>query len=375
MNSHASLTPRRWIASLLLIGLVLGVGALLAAWKHNTDLDAAAASANQPEPVELVTVATAESRAHHEHTTAIGTVLALRSITLRNELAGTVARVSLTPGEIVDAGTVLVAFDTSVEQAELQALEAQAKLADTTLARLERLQAQQAAAQEMVDQAYAQRDVARAQIARVKAVLAKKVIRAPFRARVGLADVHPGQYLNQGVELTTLQGVSEAAHVDFAVAQSVAAGIRVGSEVQVSAGEASPPIAARVVAIDARVDPQTRNATVRARLEAGADAPAPGASVRVVVPVGREREVVAIPVSALRKGPGGDHVWVLAKDAAGATRAHERTVESGPVVGDSVLVIEGLAPGEQVAASGSFKLRDAVKVQPATTLAVSTQAE
>ena len=44
-----------------------------------------------------------------------------------------------------------------------------------------------------------------------------------FRARVGLADVHPGQYLNEGVELTTLQGVSQEVHVDFAVAQSVAA--------------------------------------------------------------------------------------------------------------------------------------------------------
>ena len=373
MNPSTSANLRRWIASLLLIGVVLGTGALLAAWKHNNDLDAAAASSNQPEPVELVTVATAEPRQHHAQTTAIGTVLALRSVTLRNELPGTVARVSLTPGQVVDAGAVLVAFDTSVEQAELQALEAQAKLAETTLHRLERLIQNQAVSQELVDQARAQRDVAQAQIARVRAVLAKKTIRAPFRARVGLADVHPGQYLDQGAALTTLQGVSDAAHVDFAVAQHVATGIRVGSEVQVGASEGAgaTTVAARVVAIDARVDPTTRNALVRARIEGGPDAPAPGASVRVLVPVGKSSDAVAIPVSALRKGPGGDHVWVLAKDDAGATRAHERTVESGPVVGDTVLVLGGLKAGEQVAATGSFKLRNAVKVQPATTLAAS----
>ena len=64
--------------------------------------------------------------------------------------------------------------------------------------------------QEEVDQARAARDVAQAQVARTRAVIARKTIRAPFRARVGIADVHPGQYLNEGTQLTTLQGVDDA---------------------------------------------------------------------------------------------------------------------------------------------------------------------
>lgn len=372
MLSQPLSTARRWIVSLTLIGTVLGTGAILSNWKNNSRLAAQAASANQPEPVELVTVAAAEPREHHAHTTAIGTVLALRSITLRNEVPGTVDQVALSPGQIVNAGSVLVALDASVERAELQALEAQAKLAETALARLTRLQEHQAASQELVDQAHAQRDVAQAQIERLRAVIAKKQIRAPFRARVGLADVHPGQYLNQGTELTTLQGVSESVNVDFAVAQSVAAGVRVGSRVDVSTADGAPPLTAQVVAIDARVDPATRNATIRARLDRKGDGPSPGSSVRVLVPVGTSTTAVAIPVSALRKGPGGDHVWVIAADDSGATRAHERKVESGPVLGDTVIVLAGLQAGERVAASGSFKLRESVKVQPATTLAAST---
>lgn len=372
MLSQLPSVPRNWIGSLVLVGAVLGTGVLLAAWKHNANRDAAAASANQPEPVELVTVATAERREHHQSTTAIGTVLAIRSITLKNELPGTVRRAALTPGQIVDAGTVLVALDVSVEEADLQALQAQAKLAETTLGRMERLREHQATSQEEVDQARAQRDVAQAQIARVRAIIAKKTIRAPFRARIGMADVHPGQYLNEGVELTTLQGVSEAAHVDFAVAQSVAATIRVGSAVQVTTGEGATPFTARVIAIDARVDPTTRNATIRARLAGSAHAPSPGASVRVLVPVGKSSTAVAIPVSALRKGPGGDHIWVIGPDSTGTIRAHERTVESGPVLGDTVIVLGGLKAGEQVAASGSFKLREAVRVQTAETVAAST---
>jgi membrane fusion protein (multidrug efflux system) len=358
--SRALSSIRGSIASLLLLGTVVATGAGLAAWKYTDIAAEEAASASQPEPMETISAAAATERDYRRTTTSIGTVLALRSITLRNELAGTVRRVDLNPGQIVEAGAVLVALDVSVEQAELEAQEAQASLAKTTLDRLENLREHRATSQEEVDQARAARDVALANIARTRAVIAKKMIRAPFRARVGIADVHPGQYLNEGTELTTLQGVAEAAHVDFTVAQRVAAGLRVGDSVQVQGTDAAPH-AARIVAVDARVDPTTRNATVRARL-AGATTPAPGASVRVQVPVGPPATVVAVPVSALRKGPQGDHVFVIAADSTGKSRAHLRPVQSGPVLGDQVLILDGVTAGEQVASSGSFKLRESVLV-------------
>jgi membrane fusion protein (multidrug efflux system) len=353
---------RGWIGSLLLLLSVVGTGVYLAAWKHASIQEADAASANQPEPMESVTVAVATERAHCPTTTSIGTVLALRSITLRNELAGTVRQVTLTPGQIIEPGTVLVALDVSVEEAELKAQQAQAVLAETVLNRAHRLSRRGAASEEEVDRARAERDVALAQVAPTKAIIGKKTIRAPFHVRVGLADVHPGQYLNEGTELTTLQGVNDAAHVDFTVAQQVASDLGEGESAEVFATSDSPPIAAKIVARDARVDPTTRNALVRARIEDTANAPAPGSSVRVRVPVGPPRAVVAVPVNALRKSPGGDHVFVLASDKEGKTRAYVRQVESGAMLGDEVLIHAGLSTGERVAASGSFKLRDAVLV-------------
>jgi len=181
--------------------------------------------------------------------------------------------------------------------------------------------------------------------------------------------VHPGQYLNEGATLTTLQGVADEVNVDFSVAQSVAADLRVGSSVEVRTSQGQT-LDAEVVAVDARVDPETRSTTVRARLKAGDHAPAPGASVRVLVPVGDTSKAVTIPVSALRKGPDGDHVWVITAEAGGALRAHERKVETGPVLGETVIVLSGLEAGEQLAASGSFKLREGVRVQSPETASV-----
>ena len=111
---------RGWIGSSLLLLTVLGVGGGLAGWKWAALAADEAASKDQPEMPESITVATAKAREHRRTTTSIGTVLALRSITLRNEVPGTVERVALTPGQIVEPGTLLVALDVSVEEAELR---------------------------------------------------------------------------------------------------------------------------------------------------------------------------------------------------------------------------------------------------------------
>jgi len=150
--------------------------------------------------------------------------------------------------------------------------------------------------------------------------------------------------------------------VDFDVAQSVAAAMRRGGPVRVIAGATAAEIPARVVAVDARVDPSTRNAVVRAELPSLANLPAPGSSVRVLIPIGPTRDAVVVPVSALRKGPGGDHVFVIAASKDGKARAQLRLVTAGPILGDEIVIVDGLAAGERVAASGSFKLRDAALV-------------
>ena len=368
---------RGWIGSSFLLVSLAAVGVGLAVWKQASLARADAASADQPEPAESVAVAVARPREHRQTTTSIGTVLALRSITLRNEVPGTVREVALVPGQIVEPGTLLVALDVSVERAELAGYEAQAALAQSLLDRVRNMSRSQVASDTELDRARAELDVARAQVDRVKAIIDRKTIRAPFRAKVGLADLHVGQYLEEGRLLTTLQGVDEAAHVDFTVAQRVAQVLRPGDAVEVfrvaGAAEAKP-IAATVVAVDARIDPDTRNAAVRGRIAAGDDAPSPGASVRVRVPVGPPAKVVAVPVSALRKRPEGDHGFVVAPDDAGKSRAALRRVRAGAIVGDEVLIHDGLAAGERVATTGSFKLREDVLVAVADATGASASA-
>ena len=103
------MSRRGWIGSWSLLATVVAIAVALTGWKSASLRAADRAAASQPEPTELVTATAAREVEHRPTTTSIGTVLALRSITLRNELAGTVRQVRLTPGEraVLAAGGLL----------------------------------------------------------------------------------------------------------------------------------------------------------------------------------------------------------------------------------------------------------------------------
>ena len=139
-------------------------------------------------------------------------------------------------------------------------------------------------------------------------------------SRVGMADVHPGQYWMKGHRSRRFRVSAKPCMWTS----------RLRSRLLPACESVKPSTCSRPVIPDrhgqdrgphARVDPTTRNAMI-VQDQGASNVPAPGASVRVRVPVGPELNVVAIPVRALRKGPGGDQVFVIAPDKDGRNRLH-----------------------------------------------------
>ena len=181
------MTRRAWIGSIVLLVAVVGDRGRPRGVEVRVDARRPTRpSANQPEPMESVTVAvaTAARAPPDDDVDRDGPGAALDHPAQRARRHRP-RRSCSRPGKIVEAGTVLVALDVSVEEAELKAQEAQAALAETLLGRMQRASENRAASEMEVDRARAERDVALAQIARTKAIIARKTIRAPFRARVG----------------------------------------------------------------------------------------------------------------------------------------------------------------------------------------------
>jgi membrane fusion protein, multidrug efflux system len=287
----------------------------------------------------------------------------LRQVEIRNELAGTVVEMGFASGDIVEAGQVLVRLDTREEDASLAAAQADARLAQVVFDRRDRLRSSPAISELDLDRAREELAAATARVANLEAVIAKKTLVAPFRARVGLTDLQPGAYLDTGTRIAMLQGVDPDAYVDFALPQDMAAAIRPGVSVKL-AGAQIPggSVAAEIVAEDASVDATNRAVRFRAIARGLGERLRPGAFVDVVAVTAPPRPALLVPLTAVRRAPYGQHVFVLV-DEDGRSRARQRVVHTGAVQGTDIVVTDGLAEGELIAGAGSFKLREGLLVQ------------
>jgi len=340
----------------------LTVSGILGGYKYLQISSAIAAAKAMPEPAETVDVAVVQAGTWAATSRTVGTVVAKRHVELRNELPGRVAEVGFTSGGIVEEGQVLVRFETRAEEADLAAAKAEADLARLTLERRQRLVRSQAGAQADLDQAQAHLAAARARVDALEVRIAKKTLRAPFKARVGIHDLQPGAYLAEGTLIVTLQGIDPDAYVDFTFPQDEAAALHVGNPVRL-AGKGLPDtgLDARIVARDAVVDGASRAVKLRAVATGLGLTLQPGGFLEVLATTTEAHQALFVPLTAVRRAPHGDHVFAVVEED-GRLRARQRFVRLGPVQGDRVVVTGGLDAGERIATKGSFKLRDGALV-------------
>jgi membrane fusion protein (multidrug efflux system) len=346
----------------VVVGIVAVVGSL-GFYKYMQIQTAIAAGAAFPEPQESVEAATVHRGEWAASAKAVGTVVALRQVELRNELAGTIAEVGFASGDIVEAGQVLLRFDTRQEQASLEAAKAEAELARLTYERRKKLRASQTVSVQELDEAQQQLTAANARVLNLEVGIEKKTITAPFRARVGLTDLQPGAYLDIGTPIAMLQGVGDDAYVDFSLPQDSAVAVKPGAMVKLQTPQMPEGgIAAEVIAEDASVDGVNRTVRFRALAKNMGETLRPGAFVDVIATISAPQPMLFVPLTAVRRAPYGELVFALVEED-GKLRARQRIVQTGPVQGNEIAIVKGLAEGDVIAAAGSFKLREGLLVQ------------
>ena len=114
--------------------------------------------------------------------------------------------------------------------AQLQSLQAAAELAQTVYERDRAQYEIKAIAKAQLDADAADLKSKKAQVAQQTALIAKKTIRAPFAGRLGITTVNPGQYLNPGDAIVTLQAI-DPIYADFYLPQQQLGQLAVGQVV------------------------------------------------------------------------------------------------------------------------------------------------
>jgi membrane fusion protein (multidrug efflux system) len=259
----------RIVAAACILGSLLLIGAGLAWWKYG-QIKAAMSAPPPPEPAAAAELLDVVARPWTPTVRLVGSVFALESISVSNEVSGVVRAVAFESGQVVDAGQVLLQLDDATEQADLAAARATQRVADadvqvaeaqvrsaqasatlaasdlrrvrqaveskaaaeTTLDRaaadVEQAQALLAQARSGVERAKAASEQAAAKVRQLEVLAQKKTIKAPFKARVGIRSVHPGQYLGENTRVADLQGIADTVYLDFAIPQDQAWRVKPG---------------------------------------------------------------------------------------------------------------------------------------------------
>ena len=350
---------------LTVIAVCLATAGTLGWYKFQRIQAGIAFAAAFPERIEAVESFTVLEELWQPTTQVIGEAVATRSVTIKAEIAGTIAKVGFTPGATVQAGQLLVRLDSSEERAQQQAAEAEAKIANLELERSRKLVAAGLGVVEDQDRAEARFDAAKAAVRRLQAVIAKKTLRAPFDAAAGLHELDVGQFLDKGDVVTRLVGTGERIWIDFTLPQEQA-NLVIGETVEIARNQTAAVITrAEVIAKDSFVNELSRSVRYRALAENRTLGAAPGALVSVHAPLGEPQTATLAPTNAVRRAAFGAKVFVLRQAEEGAPapeRAEQRMVTLGPQRGGLVVISSGLLPGERVAADGAFKLRDGALV-------------
>jgi len=318
-------------------------------------------------PPTPVAAATATAQDLPRFLSGIGTLAAVHQVTVAPEVGGRVTQIFFQAGGVVAAGDPLVQLNDKPEQGDLANFRAQSKVAELNLGRSRELVTRQFTPQATVDQNQAILDQALANIAKTQAVIAQKLIRAPFAGQLGIRQIEVGQYLNAGGPIVTLTDL-DTLYVNFMLPEQNRSQLAIGQPVQIRVDAyRGRSFEARLTTIEPQVSAETRMIKLQATLSNPEHLLLPGmfANVNVVLPP--EPDVVTVPETAVDFSLYGDSVFVIregGRDAAGkpfltVTRTF---VTTGARFDNRVVITSGLKPGDRVAASGQLKLNTGTQV-------------
>lgn len=365
---------RRFIITGLIAGLLLaGLTWFNFAFKPNM---IKTIMASQVPPPATVTSEAAKAEKWIEQLPSIGTLISSHGVDMTSQVAGIVTEVYLESGADAERGSSLVQLDIAVELADLTSSKATLQEAEVGFQRQADLIAKRVTSEANLDTARAKRDTALAAVRRIEAVIAQKTIKAPVSGRLGIRKVERGQYVSPGMVLVTLQQL-DPIRVDFPMPEQLISKLRVGQRLEVTVDTFPGEIfKGEIESLDARVAQDTRTLLVRGSLPNGRRLLLPGMFANVMVLAGEPREVVTVPRTAVTYSLYGDSIYAV-KSVAGSPPgdgkaeataepklvADRRFVKTGEAREDRVVVLTGVAVGEEVVTTGQLKLNPGAAIR------------
>ncbi len=315
---------------------------------------------------------------------ATGELRAVDRSQVASEVRGRIVELPVQEGDFIEQSGMIARLDSTMTSLEVQRAEAEVRRragvvserrvllekAQRDVRRIESLMQRSSASQTelddaisdadaaeaRLDQAEAELAVAEAELALLREQLEDLIIQAPFSGRVAERLARVGEWLNAGdpvVELVALepidawidlpqQFIAELARDDLAQRRRLQ--IRIDATGEIIEG---PLIAALPL-----VDPLSRMASIRVRVQNERALLRPGMSVIGLIPLGQKEPMLTVHKDAVLRDASGAHVFVAREGVAALTPVNVMFA-----VGDRLVISPGLlSEGDLVVVEGNERL-------------------
>jgi multidrug efflux system membrane fusion protein len=354
----------RFVLMALLLTLV--GGGLYGFEKFREGMIAKFFAGNVPPPATVSTVL-AVAEPMPRTLDGIGTVVAVHQVTVAPEVGGRITAIQFESGATVKAGAPLLQLNDGPDRADLAAARAQETYAQVTLDRSQTLAVKNFGTRQSVDQSQSQLDAARAAIAHADAVIAQKLVRAPFSGQLGVRQVEVGQYLAAGTAIVTLTDLDQL-YVNFTLPEQARSMLAPGQSVTFRADAfADRTFNATLTTIEPQIDSGTRTIKIQASLQNPDHRLLPGMFAKVQVVLPPQPGVVTLPETAVDYTAYGESVYLVRDGSPGADgkpslKAVQSFVKTGPHHDGNIAILEGVSAGDRVVTAGQVKLHNGAAV-------------
>lgn len=205
-----------------------------------------------------------------------------RYTTIAAEIGAKINRLAVPEGSAFRAGQLLISFDCSIPQAQLQKAQADLDGALESYKANQRLAELNSVGQLDLDLSRAAVGKAKAEVGANQAVLAKCGVTAPFAGRVAEQKVREQQYVQPGQAMLDIIDDS-VLELEFLVPSRWLSWMRVGGKFNVQIDETGKSYPAKFNRIGARVDPVSQSVKVAAAIDGRFPELIAGMSGRVLV--------------------------------------------------------------------------------------------
>ena len=185
---------------------------------------------------------------------------------------------------------------------------------------------------------------AQAQYEAAKVHLQDTSLKSPINGAVTARTADPGDMATPGKSILTVQSL-DWVYVNSAIPLEEAVGVREGMNAQVTVDSLPGQVFTGPISnLNPSADPQSRQFSIRVRLENPQGLLRPGMYARVGIVTESVHANTAVPIEAINKSDQGSTVTVVDKDST----AHIVSVKTGATDGKVTQILSGVKSGDQI---------------------------